>query len=99
MGYGGFELGFIFFSKAPIHITTNSLVGIGRASYEFDNLNIDNFFIVEPAAYLEFNVIKNFRIAGGATYRFAFDVDQIEDLDNGDLSGIGAELLFKIGIF
>ena len=99
MGYGGLEAGLIFFSNAFVHLTCHTLIGIGKVSYEFDNLNIDNFFILEPAAFLELNVIKNLRVSAGAGYRFAFDVDQIEDLSNEDLSGLSAEILFKIGIF
>ncbi len=99
IGYGGLEPGLILFSRRIIHLSGHVLIGAGKASYEFDNINIDNFFILEPTAYFELNVLKNFRVSAGAGYRFVFDVDQIEGLSNEDLSGLSAEILFKIGVF
>ena len=79
-GYGGFYFEPIILSKSPVHLTFPVLIGGGAVStipknyWDWDNniypYEYDIFFMVEPGVELELNMVKFFRIALGASYRF-----------------------------
>ena len=79
-GYGGFYFEPIIFSKSPVHLAFPVLIGGGGIStipknhWDWDNGTYPNeydiFFVVEPGVELELNMVKFFRIALGASYRF-----------------------------
>jgi hypothetical protein len=83
-GYGGFIIEPILFPKFPVHLSFPVLLGAGGISYitketqDYHNMIEDSevFLIAEPAAELEFNITRHFRLALGASYRFTtpFDV-------------------------
>jgi len=82
-GYGGFIIEPIILPKFPVHISFPILLGAGGISYITQDMDYHNivedsefFLIAEPSAELEFNITRHFRIALGASYRFAspFDV-------------------------
>ena len=74
----------IIMPKFPVHLSFPILFGVGGISYvtkdanDYHNMVEDSevFLIAEPAAELEFNLTRNFRLALGASYRFTtpFDV-------------------------
>ena len=65
-----------------------------RARYN----EIDAFIMIEPEARVLMNVIPGFRIGAGLSYRLANRVNLLGQT-NGDLSGISANLILKIGTF
>lgn len=77
-GYGGLYVEPILLPKFPVHLSFPILLGVGGISYitkeSTDRHNIiedsEVFLIAEPAAELEFNITRNFRLALGASYRF-----------------------------
>jgi hypothetical protein len=83
-GYGGLYLEPIVLPKFPVHISFPVLLGAGGISYVTkepnDSHNIiedsEVFLLAEPAAEIEFNITRNFRLAIGASYKFTtpFDV-------------------------
>jgi hypothetical protein len=82
-GYGGFIIEPIILPKFPVHISFPILLGAGGISYITQDMDYHNmvedsefFLIAEPSAELEFNITRHFRLALGASYRFAspFDV-------------------------
>lgn len=77
-GYGGLYIEPILFPRLPVHLAFPILIGAGGISY-ISNENEDNrnfvedsgaFLLAEPAAEIELNLTKNFRLAFGLTYRF-----------------------------
>jgi hypothetical protein len=83
-GYGGFYCEPIIMPKFPVHLSFPILLGVGGVSYitkgssDYHNMIEDSeaFLVGEPAAELELNLTRNFRLALGASYRFTtpFDV-------------------------
>lgn len=81
-GYGGLLLEPIILPRFPVHISLPVLVGGGGMAYVTGNDVNDywepptfvddatSFFIVEPGAELELNILRYFRVAFGVTYRF-----------------------------
>jgi len=104
MGYGGFEVGFIFNSDKLIHLDFHTLIGAGGTGTRLwnddvrDEANDGSFFIVEPVLSLVLNVTHNFRIAGGVGYRYISGVDSPYFTDS-DLSGTSINISFKFGHF
>ena len=82
-GYGGLFMEAIIAPNYPVHVTFPVLIGAGGATAQYGNIwdeyywqsynyyyNSDAFFVVEPGVELEVNVLKFFRLALGAKYRF-----------------------------
>ncbi|MBI9055175.1 MAG: hypothetical protein JEY96_15235 [Bacteroidales bacterium] len=99
----GLLLGYIFMPKRIIHFNTNVQLGKGDLdiyNHDINRWTYDDFiFVVSPSVEMEFNVAKFFRVGIGANYRFAFDVDQIENYNNEDFSDFGAFVSLKFGWF
>jgi len=87
-GYGGLFLEPIVFSNKVIHVTFPVSGGAGWMGYVYDweefNYNYSNdlvdgdvFWYLEPGAGMEINVVRNFRIAMGVSYRFTQDLKLI----------------------
>lgn len=107
-GYGGFEMEYIIHSNRVIHGSLGCLIGGGTVNHkdhndmddwDIDWKNQDEFFIAEPFAGVELNILKFFRINAGASYRFISGVNRTLNLDNSDLSGFSAQITFKFGSF
>jgi hypothetical protein len=105
LGYGGVELEYIHRWADVAHLTLGILVGAGGASWYdwryqdwgYDDYT-DAFFIAEPAASLEVNLLHFFRLGFGGSYRFVEDVDLL-GLSEADLKGPSGTLTFKFGSF
>ena len=107
-GYGGFEMEYIVHSDQLTHFSVYSLVGGGAVTYRsnlWDNwedwsnqFGSDAFFIFEPAANVELNIVSFFRINAGVSYRFISGLN-FDDLKNSDFAGPSAILTFKFGKF
>ena len=106
-GYGGVELEYIIQSDRLLHFSIYTLIGGGTVSYrgefweddgdDWDSPS-DAFFVFEPSANVELNIISFFRINAGVSYRFISGVD-FDDLKNNDLAGPSAILTLKFGKF
>jgi len=83
-GYGGIYIEPILLPRLPVHLSFPLLLGAGGISYvskesDFNNNLIEDseaFLIIEPAAEIELNLTRFFRMSIGASYRFptSFDV-------------------------
>jgi hypothetical protein len=103
MGYGGFEMEYIYLSDNLIHASVYLLLGGGGLTFkeynDWNSLKVsDNFWIAEPAVNLEINIAKFFRISAGVGYRFVSDVN-LGSLTNSDIAGFEGVLTFKFGKF
>jgi len=110
-GYGGFYFEPILLAKSPIHLSFPILLGGGGVSvipndyWNWDSnnyqYNYDMFFVVEPGVELEINMVKFFRIALGASYRFTNGVllnySLTEAVPIDALDGFNFYLNFKFG--
>lgn len=107
-GYGGVELEYIIQSDRLLHFSVYTLIGGGGVSYRnslwdddyWDDWDVpsDAFFVFEPAANVELNIISFLRINVGVSYRFISGVE-LDDLKNSDLAGPSAILTLKFGKF
>jgi hypothetical protein len=110
-GYGGLYLEPILFARWPVHLSFPILLGAGGISYvskEPDNYNnlvedTEAFLIAEPAAEIELNLTRFFRLAIGASYRFptSFDVGLSDSpkASAESLKGFSYTLSLKFGKF
>ncbi len=122
-GYGGLLIEPILFGKNPIHLSFPIIVGAGGLAYftnaydgeadqnpYFEDSNA--FFVVEPGVELELNVIRYFRVALLASYRYTSDISLsytglgIKEEDKGKtigrsdmLRGFNFGIAFKFGKF
>ena len=106
-GYGGLFIEPIIAGKSPVHLSFPVLFGLGGAaliedhgwSYDpFNELDHDLFFVVEPAAELEFNVTRFFRTAAFISYRYTSKIELFET-DEDVLRGLNFGVTFKFGKF
>jgi hypothetical protein len=112
IGYAGVIISYMNQSDRLIHPTFDLLIGGGSISldwnndddhhyhdYEDENDHIhDAFFVVEPMANLEINMIKFMRINAGFGYRFVSGVSKF-GYSNSDIGGISGNLILKFGKF
>jgi len=84
------------------HFTFPLFVGAGEVEMDNDEgsagLGEENFFLIEPGAFLEINLLKNVRFNVGATYRFVGDMQYVNLTEN-DISGVTGQIGLKFGIF
>jgi len=104
-GYGGLFLEYINSSDEIFHFTINSLIGAGGAFYMnkaneiiYGNRDYSGFFVFEPGATVDINVLKNFRIGVGATYRLISFLE-LPHTSNKDIGGVSFSLILKFGSF
>jgi hypothetical protein len=110
-GYGGLYIEPILLPRSPVHLSFPVLFGAGGISYVSKVANLNNnliedseaFLIIEPAAELEMNLTRFFRLAIGASYRFptAFDVG-LSDTPKASaesIRGMSYMVTFKFGKF
>lgn len=95
-GYGGFEFEYIGLWDRVAHYSLQVLIGGGGVTLL--GFSADPVFVAEPAARLELNVTKWFRLNLGGGYRFVSGLD-LGELENSDLSSFTGVLEFKFGNF
>jgi len=110
-GYGGLYIEPILMPNYPVHLSFPILLGGGGVSYVTEDMNFDHnmiedseaFLIAEPAAEIELNITRNFRLAIGASYRFTtpFDVgiSGSPSVSSKSLQGFSYMMTFKFGRF
>ena len=108
---GGFFFEPILLAKSPVHLTFPILIGGGGVStipqnyWDWDDsyypYDYDIFFLVEPGVELEFNMVKFFRVALGASYRWTNGIILQESADLSvapdALDGFNFYMNFKFG--
>jgi len=117
-GYGGLTIEPIIMAKQPVHVSFPVLIGAGGVAtiqeqwspyqYHDDNYYSEDaqaYFVIEPGVEVEFNMVKFFRVAWGAYYRYTSDVtlqtwtgSDYKSI-NPDLSGFSFGLTLKFGKF
>lgn len=110
-GYGGVILSYIGHSDQVLHPTFSMLIGGGAVNvgrdYEHDWLEsqdtgdqryADRFFVFEPSASAELNLVSFMRLDVGAGYLLISGVNHW-GLTNSDVSGVTGSATLKFGKF
>jgi hypothetical protein len=118
-GYGGLFIEPIIAPNSPVHIALPILIGAGGAAVaeSYDNYNYDPYyhnyttypyFVFEPGIDIEMNIVKFFRLALNASYRYTSDLHlDYYSLDGKEqftvpvdaLRGMNFGMTFKFGWF
>ena len=82
-GHGGFWLGYIHHSQAPIHAGISTKLGWGSIDLNSTNKKYfdqreyrDNVFVAIPQIEAEFNFFKWMKLNVGVGYRFVAGIDK-----------------------
>lgn len=111
-GYGGLIMEPILFGWFPVHLSFPILLGAGGVAntsysadwydpYEYYDGYVEDasaFFVAEAGVELEFNMVRFFRLALFASYRYTSDII-MENTPADALRGWSAGMTFKFGSF
>ena len=106
-GYGGMFLEPILFSNQVVHLTFPFAAGAGWLGYhqdweqDFSQYNLvedDIFWYIEPGVSVEVNISRNFRIALGASQRFTQELE-LSNTPAGAFDNKNYHLTLKFGRF
>ncbi|MCK9399329.1 MAG: hypothetical protein M0Q51_04970 [Bacteroidales bacterium] len=110
-GYGGFFVEPIVAPNFPVHVSFPILIGGGGLvlndqtwhDYNWENdydepYDWDSYFVVEPGVEIELNVIKCFRVAFGASYRYTSNL-HMAYVPKNLMNGFNGSVTFKFGKF
>jgi hypothetical protein len=110
-GYGGFFVEPVIAPNFPVHISLPILIGGGGLTlndqtwhdYQWENneftpYDYDAFFVIEPEVEIELNVVKFFRVAFGASYRYTSDIHMAK-VPKDLMNGFNGSVTFKFGKF
>ena len=111
-GYGGLMMEPILFGWFPVHVAFPILIGAGGVSsfsyvtdwddpYEYNPANFEDavaFFVLEAGMEIEFNLVRFFRLALFANYRYTPDINMVFASPDA-MRGWSAGMTFKFGSF
>jgi len=108
-GYAGLLLQPVIFPKFPVHVSFPVLLGAGGAAsvstyynepwdayWEMQDETF--YFIVEPAAEVELNLIRWIRLSAGVSYRLTSPVN-LQGYSNDVLRGLSGNVTLSFGKF
>jgi len=110
-GYGGLCIEPILLPRMPVHLSFPTLFGAGGISFitkegtANENFVEDSevFLIIEPAAEIEVNLTRFFRLAVGGSYRFptSFNIglNETPSVSTSSLKGFSYTVSLKFGKF
>lgn len=98
----GLLLEYTLLSKKLVHLTFPLYLGYGEVQMDSEseeiNLGEANFFLIEPSALIEINLIKNVRFNVGVGYRFIEQMNY-RSTNQSDFTGLTGYAGIKIGLF
>lgn len=110
MGYGGLLIEPVIAYRSPVHVSLPLIIGAGGVGYQWNGRFQDGFdprndrddgqafFVVEPGAELEVNIIPLVRLGAGISYRYTSDID-LPGTPKDAARGFNAGISLKIGRF
>ncbi|MBU0488006.1 MAG: hypothetical protein KKD31_08665 [Bacteroidetes bacterium] len=108
-GYGGLLIEPIILPRSPVHVSFPCVIGVGGVAnlqrgvwayneYDYYASDADVFIVFEPAAEVELNVTRFFRLGIGASYRIVNDLD-LFGVSSEALDGLNVGVSIKFGKF
>lgn len=113
-GYGGMLFEPVVAGRFPVHVTFPVMIGAGGIVYnkeaffmdigeedgyeDWEVIDSDVFFAIEPGVNLEFNITRFFRLGMEAKYRYVNGLQMI-NTDSKMLNGWSGGLNLKFGFF
>jgi hypothetical protein len=102
-GYGGALIGYTLLPEKLVHATFTALVGAGGLGTRALGSNAatdlaDSFFVFEPAATIDVNVARHFRLGVAVSYRWVSGVETT-GITNSEMSGVFGSMILKFGKF
>ncbi|GAA3639947.1 hypothetical protein [Flavivirga jejuensis] len=108
--YGGLHIEPIFFSKSKVNLSFPILIGAGAAALINDDVNDDNYgivddddwqhvFVVEPGINVLYNINRYIQLEAGVRFRLSSRVDFQPEYDLERINGVSAGMGLKIGVF
>jgi len=118
-GYGGIYIEPILLPRFPVHIALPVMIGGGGIGYKvnrYDDNNWDHnwdedysnghgYLLIEPGIEVEFNIMRHFRLAVGASYKFTSNIElryvnsNTRIVPRNALNGATVGVTFKFGVF
>lgn len=106
MGYGGLWLGYVTPTWKAAHLYSSVKIAGGGVTLsqddDFDHSIYDEaVFVAQPEIGLEVNLIKWFRVAFTANYRFVSGIqsNNLAGLTNSDFNSVGGTVTLRFGHF
>lgn len=105
LDYGGLELAYVNRALRLVHVSVQTLVGMGGIDYrdvedgfQGEGDEGDGFLVVEPGVHVMLNVIPYLRLGGGVSYRLVDGVS-LPGARDADLSGVSSVVTLQLGSF
>ena len=124
-GYGGLFFEPILMPNKPVHVSFPVIIGVGGVTavesqnwtsnynnnHQVNYYDADAYLVIEPGVDIEFNIVKFFRVALGASYRYTNGINlrykylddnydqQIIRIDKNALNSFTFNIGFKFGWF
>ena len=106
-GYGGLYFEPVLWADKVVHLAFPVIVGAGGMGRNISTYGYGNnayvqdgsgFFVFEPGAVVEFNIVNNVRLDIGGTYRFTYGLS-LPEVSSDVLNNWSLEFTVKIGAF
>ena len=104
-GYGGFILGYNFFTQKKVHFFTGTQFGWGVVSLSqkkisnkieyMERIYYDNVFLLKPTIMAEFALSEHFSINTGINYLYMTGLTTLSGFSNDDFNGINYSFSLK----
>lgn len=102
--YGGILVSYVYKSHKLFHLEGFTIVGGGSAQYRDENYSAisgesDWCTVFEPGLNVIMNILDNFRIGVGLSYRQVNKIGKLRGLSNKDFTGLNTQVILKLGSF
>jgi hypothetical protein len=109
-GFGGIKMEYTCMPNSLVHLTFPWVIGYGWAnvngsehmysSNHYKDMGSTNaFYIIQPGAQVELNVVRFLKLYAGVNYRFSTTADVTNTLPANTMMGFGTVGGIKIGLF
>ncbi len=102
LAHGGLWFGVTYPSHKAIHLYGSARAGWGALNVRLDNprsSDLDQIFVLTPEMGIEINLLRWFRVAGSAGYRWVNGANPNAGYQDADFSGPIGTLTFRFGWF
>ncbi|HWZ22772.1 MAG TPA: hypothetical protein VNW06_08970 [Cytophagaceae bacterium] len=109
-GFGGLKMEYICMPNSIVHMSFPLVLGYGWANADGsehiyssnhykDLAGTNSFFVIQPGAQVEVNLLSFLKLYAGVNYRFSGEADRTNTLPMNTLQGFGVLGGLKVGLF